>query len=329
MSAVALRAMLPCTLYILFVPNAFGNGTYQRTKDGKTLVWNNEPKPEDIASWSGDRDRDGYATGFGTLTWYTARNQSGRGKPKQTVYARYFGNMVRGKFDGPVNGHSNRVTNHAIFSDGRRITRWAAGPTPSWTIQRPIGRASPTVEERSVAANSEPGRTATRSPINQLARAERPAPNYDTVRQQQSSVTGPEPPAEEPDAAENSPTVVVHASPEVDHPLRYLTGPPPALRSTSSGDSPTTEAKPEPSRSLPPNSRLSKAEVVELANAEARKRGYDPDQYEHSDPTYDPTDSTWSLVLEQKAVQEVQQKHKHLSVAVDDETKRTAIVPAH
>jgi hypothetical protein len=320
-STVGLRAVLTCALCVFFVPNAFGEGSYQLTKDGKTLIWNNEPKPGDTASWTGDRDRDGYASGFGTLTWYTARKQ-GDDKSKRTVYARYFGNMVRGKFDGPVNGHSNRVTNHAIFKNGKRITRWAAGPTPSWINQRPI----PGIEERAIAANTKPSRASTPLSANQVASSERPAPNYDAVHRQSKSTAGAEPPAEGPKPNEDMATITVHASGDIEHSLRYLTGPPRALRSD---ESESTEAKTQPPAPQLSNRRLSRAEVVELANAEARRRGYDPSQYEHSEPTYDPADSTWSLALDQKAVEGAQQKHKHLSVAVDDETKRTAIVAGH
>jgi len=56
----------------VFAGAAFGEGTYQRTKDGKTMVWNNDPTPGDAATWFGDRDGEGYATKVGTLTWYTA-----------------------------------------------------------------------------------------------------------------------------------------------------------------------------------------------------------------------------------------------------------------
>ena len=36
------------------VPGAApAQGEYQRTKDGKTLVWNDDPKPGDVAAWSG------------------------------------------------------------------------------------------------------------------------------------------------------------------------------------------------------------------------------------------------------------------------------------
>ncbi|PYT94952.1 MAG: hypothetical protein DMG36_03415, partial [Acidobacteria bacterium] len=115
----------------MFAGAALGEGTYQRAKDGKTIVWNNDPKPGDAATWFGDRDGEGYATKVGTLTWYTANG---------ALYARYFGNMVRGKFDGPVNAHSKGKTAHAIFVDGQRTTRWAAGQAPSWRVAQSRAR---------------------------------------------------------------------------------------------------------------------------------------------------------------------------------------------
>jgi len=102
---------------------ATGNGIYQSTKNGKTLVWNSDPKPGDVATWSGDRDREDFARGFGRLIWYTA--EPGSSKPE--LYARYWGRMVNGKFEGPVNVHSKRKTHHAIFIDGTRVTGWSPG----------------------------------------------------------------------------------------------------------------------------------------------------------------------------------------------------------
>jgi hypothetical protein len=133
------RFLFVCGALLVFADVAFGDGTYQRTKDGKTLVWNNHPKAGDEAKWSGDRDREGYASGFGTLTWYTAR-ESETGSAKPTLYARYWGNMVRGKFNGPVNSHSKRKTDHAIFANGVQTTRWAAGPAPSQIVAEPTKR---------------------------------------------------------------------------------------------------------------------------------------------------------------------------------------------
>lgn len=116
--------ILVCCPLLLALPSvALGaGGTYQRTKDGSTIVWNDYPKPGETADWSGERDREGYATGFGTLSWYTA---------KGAEYARYYGNMVRGKFDGSVNLYSKGKTAHAFFVEGNRTTRWSRGPSPS------------------------------------------------------------------------------------------------------------------------------------------------------------------------------------------------------
>ena len=57
-----------CCGLLLFASVAAAAGTYQRTRDGRTLVWNNDPKRGEEASWSGKRDRNGFATGPGTLT---------------------------------------------------------------------------------------------------------------------------------------------------------------------------------------------------------------------------------------------------------------------
>jgi len=116
-----------CVTLLVLVNVARGEGAYQRTRNGRTLVWNNHLKPGDEATWSGARDREGYAHGFGTLIWYT--KETGSAKP--ALYARYWGRMIGGKFNGPVNVHSKKKTHYAIFDDGARVTRWSTGTAPS------------------------------------------------------------------------------------------------------------------------------------------------------------------------------------------------------
>lgn len=122
------RPVLVCGVvaFALFGEIARADGKYQSTKDGKTLVWNGNPKRGDVATWSGDRDRNDYATGFGLLVWY----EKERGNNEPRLYARYWGRMVKGKLEGPVNLHAKRKTHHAIFVEGTRVTGWARGTAP-------------------------------------------------------------------------------------------------------------------------------------------------------------------------------------------------------
>ena len=126
------RLLFVCGTLLVLAQIARGDGNYQHTKDGKTLVWNNHPNPGDVATWSGARDRDGFARGFGQLIWYT--KEPGLVKPQP--YARYWGRMVDGKFEGPVNVHAKRTTRYAIFIDGTRVTGWTAGAAPSRATAR-------------------------------------------------------------------------------------------------------------------------------------------------------------------------------------------------
>jgi hypothetical protein len=132
-SLVAGRFFLVCgTLLLLMLDVARGAGSYQSTRDGKTLVWNSHPNPDDVATWLGARNREGYAHGFGRLVWYT--KELGFDKPQ--LYARYWGRMVDGKLEGPVNVHSKRKTDYAIFIDGTRVTGWTAGTAPTRATAR-------------------------------------------------------------------------------------------------------------------------------------------------------------------------------------------------
>src|SRR5712664_128510 len=110
-------------LLLIFAQGALADGAYLRTDDHKkTFVWNNDPKPDDAATWSGDRDAEGYATGPGTLKWFRREQSFITGSnvlsPKKTLISSYSGTMVHGKFSGGVMTVDHGKTYHATFVDG-------------------------------------------------------------------------------------------------------------------------------------------------------------------------------------------------------------------
>ncbi len=289
-------------MLVLFATDAYGDGRYHRTKDGKTLVWNNNPRPGDAATWSGGRDSDGYATGQGTVTWFTMTPKFTTGsnipKDRYIELTRYTGKMLRGKLEGlVVRVDADGKTFHGNLVDGRRGKNWVAG-LPS--AQTPA----------SVAANEQ--------------RRNEPA-------QQQASVVEKQPPAEGPPPAvvnqpplkpAPEPTVTETPVPDMDDSLRALIGPPSALR---------TEA-PSPKSSIPPTAsssasgpRLTTAEVTELAEAEARGNGYNPSDYQRSPVNYSAADETWSVSYAQRSADGLA---KLFRVSVEDKTKKTSIATA-
>ncbi len=78
-------------------------GKYQRTRDGRTVVWNPSPEKGEAASWSGKRGPDGYATGEGKLTWYAASDKkltTGTyiaAARRYQITGEYIGTMVHGR----------------------------------------------------------------------------------------------------------------------------------------------------------------------------------------------------------------------------------------
>ena len=301
---------------MLSLAAASAGGTYQRTKDGRTLIWNDDPKAGDASTWSGKRDREGYATGFGTLTWYTTR-QNGR-EQKETVFASFFGNMIRGKLDGPVNGHSKGVTGHAIFSQGKRINRWATGPVPSWRVPNEV--SEPEREPAATVASAEPGGERHFNPpppSYQSGSTERPVPNYHTLAQQDRKQT-----EDIPEEGPSDPPQLSNAPPadkpklEIDDSLRSLTGPPPSLGVVAPANQP-----PKSDADGNDNPRLGKEEVIGAADTAARNKGYKVEQYQRPEPRFDAVDQTWSVAYEPKS-----ESAKHFTVAIDDKTGRTAVV---
>src|SRR5438445_9180697 len=111
-------------LALLITGTAFA-GRYQRTKNGRTRVWNENPKPGDLVTWSGARDAEGYATGYGTLTWFAPQNEVETGshiaRPRHyIVTSRESGMMVHGKFEkAPANAEPRRKDGRTFLSSGR------------------------------------------------------------------------------------------------------------------------------------------------------------------------------------------------------------------
>jgi hypothetical protein len=90
-------------LLTLLFPGVARAGQYQLAKDNRTLVWNERHSRGDLVSWSGKRDADGYATGYGTLTWYVPEGtlETGSNLPRKhyRISRRVSGTMVHGKFE--------------------------------------------------------------------------------------------------------------------------------------------------------------------------------------------------------------------------------------
>jgi len=159
-------------------------GGYQKTKDGKTLVWNNHPDRGDEATWSGDRDERGRATGPGTLTWYRAAPKIVTGSnipaPKGPVsfLSRLSGTMSAGKFEGVVEMvNAAGRTYHTVFAGGNSNDDWEIGPAPTAPKKSkararesaiakapPEGPSQSPVAERTVKSKTAPATAATPAP---------------------------------------------------------------------------------------------------------------------------------------------------------------------
>ena len=324
-STVMARLLFISIGLLVFATAALAGGTYQRTTNGKTTVWNNAPKPGDEAAWSGDRDDEGYASGFGTLTWYTTREEDG--DTKSTVYAHYFGRMVRGKFDGPVNAHAKGKTNHALFADGVRTSRWAAGAAPSRRLAK--SRVELVKVEKIAAEPPAPK-------PSHAAEPEAPAEGPREIRKaEKNQVSEPQTASKSDSEDQKKPAsaVLVKQPPrkkksqtEVEQSLRALVAPPSGLGRNPDGDILPEVAPPEAATLPAADARLTKEEIVDLADKEARTRGYNPAEYERAEPQYNSADAIWSVSYDQPAIG-MAETSKRFSITIDDKTKGTIFVP--
>jgi ketosteroid isomerase-like protein len=167
-----IRSLFVCSALLLFASVAYGAGSYQRTRDGKTLVWNDSPKRGEEATWSGKRDKNGFAAGSGTLTWYKVEPTivTGSNIPDARRYAvvinRYSGKMVQGKLKGAVTYvDANGKRLQATFVNGgkRPVNRPPHTPAPATPTPTPAPEQSPSpaAQETPTAV---PQQTATLAP---------------------------------------------------------------------------------------------------------------------------------------------------------------------
>lgn len=344
------RLLFLCpALFLLCGQAAYAEGTFQRTEDGKTMVWNSDPRPGDTAAWSGSRDDEGYAAGYGTLTWYTAKRssltESGTSSDKRNVFARYTGRMVRGKLNGAITAHRKGITSHATFVEGRKTSHWVAGPARAADQQ-----ANESIAKRTAIVQAEaPAQGPAPSPAIEKPHEVRPIEKPREVRpiekprEARAPATEPKPPAQGPSpvpAKKAKQQVAGQAGKgvrvrEMDDSLRALVGPPPLLRKNANAEAAasasvapaaevSTPRTDSPSGSGP---RLTPTEVIDLANAEARDHGYDPAQYQPPEADYIATYQTWSVLYNQKPGDGQVEIGKHFIVSVKDETKSAALVP--
>ena len=290
-------ALLP----LLLANGAFADeGTYQRAKDGRTLVWNSYPIPGETVEWSGKQDKEGYATGYGTVTWYKlARSNFTFSKPHSVVSGRFSGKMVKGKLEGDVvrpdtggslirwNTKPSDSTTHATFVGGNRVGEWVTGPAPS------------------------PSKTGT-------------AP--DQQRKAPAEVASPEP--SQPPKQKISAPAKETAKP-ADDSLRSVAAPPSSLQM----DRPVSAA-PEPSvaptttsSSSTDRPQLTAREVIDVADGVARANGIDLSKYQNPQAQYVAEDDAWSVSYDQKSVGGTPEPGRNFIVSVGDKTKRTSIGP--
>src|SRR5215475_12359400 len=146
-----IRSIFVCGALVLFESIAYAAGSYQRTRDGQTLVWRDVPARGEEATWSGKRDKDGFATGSGVLTWYKVEPSIVTGsnildtRRYLTLINHYSGTMVRGKFQGAVayaEGNGKRSQETSVNRANRPSRRQKATRTQTARL-----RATPTPEQ--------------------------------------------------------------------------------------------------------------------------------------------------------------------------------------
>src|SRR5512132_4734451 len=159
MISVNIRSLFVCGALILFASVVYGAGSFQRTRDGQTLVWRDSPARGDEATWSGKRDKDGFATGSGVLTWYKVEPTIVTGsnildtRRYLIMINHYSGTMVRGKFQGALTD---------VAANGKRLQATSVNET-----NRPSRRKKATTRTATPRLKATPATERTPTPSSE------------------------------------------------------------------------------------------------------------------------------------------------------------------
>ena len=227
-----IRTSLVCCVLLLFASVASGAGSYQRTKNGKTLVWSDSTEPGQYATWSGKRDKKGFATGPGTLTWYKMKPAISTGSLIQdtrrgpVVARRYSGRMVHGK----LIGGGTRAD-----SAGKRLLANVVDKVKGLVNRPPPHRQSRRTEvTRAPASTARAASNAKKAPTP--IRERTAAPTLERAPFAAASATSPPPEKGASPAGEENATVV---APMAANPAAEQAAPPPPEQPPRPPDAPT------------------------------------------------------------------------------------------
>jgi ketosteroid isomerase-like protein len=226
---MTIRSLFVCAALILFAGFVYGAGSYHRTRDGQTLVWRDVPSRGDEATWSGERDKDGYATGSGVLTWYKVRPAIVTGsnildtRRYVNMINHYSGRMVRGKFQGAVT---------YLEAEGRRLRATSGNET-----NRPSRRQKAT-RSRTAQVRATPKAEPTPTPFSEPITVDTPELTSARATPTPAPEESSSPSAEEPQTAEPPETDTLVAK-------QMATPPEPALEQSPSPSEPETAVPPQ------------------------------------------------------------------------------------
>ncbi len=177
------RSLFVCSALLLFASVGYGAGSYEPTRDGKTLVWNDSPQRGREATWSGRRDNNGFAAGFGTLTRYQVEPTivTGSNIPDARRYAvvisRCSGKMVEGKFEGAVT---------YVDANGKRLQASLVNGGKRPVNQPPDNRLSPRKKATAAEQSASPAAQETSTAVLQHTDSVEPEQTADRTSEQQA-----------------------------------------------------------------------------------------------------------------------------------------------
>lgn len=246
--------------------------------------------------------------------------------------------------EGPSKSEPVKTDSHLAKTEAASNALPADELEESPTPQKPVTKKA-ALAPGAVRAIEQPGRTSekkaenpreTQQKIKRATKAEEPKAAQPKPQPSREQIESPaEGPAQIPTPASSQPSNdAARTKPQqtpADDSIRTLTGPPTSLRTKSTpaaetaaaappASAPSTAAAaPAPTASTP---KLNTVQAMDIADIEARTRGYDLGDYQLPKADYSAADDTWSVSY---APRDAEKSTKRLSVIVQDKSGKAEV----
>jgi hypothetical protein len=329
----SLLVVFGVALILLLSNRAFAEGAYQRTDDRKKpIVWNNDPRPGDAADAKVSEETEPEPPTEGpdeTSAEVNGQTSAVSGSTVNNGQSTADAAGISNQPSTPLIAQVSEADESATPRQQPVTKRTALAPGAVRAIERPgrqfekkVEKPKDTAQKAKKAAKTEETKA---EPTTVDQESESPAEGPISARAEKTQVPKPKSTEQEPSQLSTLTSQPSADESPVDDSIRTLTGPPSSLHTKPE---PVTTPAPESLPTIPAATsssvapKLNAVQAMDIADIEARTRGYDLGEYQLPKAEYNTATDTWSVSY---IGREGDKKAKHLSVIVQDNSGKAEV----